>query len=70
MRGNRCCVLQRQVINAKPYSGYYKLNLWQVKTILSYFFQTLLPPKVTFTSSENIIFNESFIVAGVNLFSI
>ena len=32
-----------------------------MKTILSYFFQTLLPPKVTFTSSENVFFNESFI---------
>ena len=38
MRGNRCCVFQRQVVNAKPYSSLYKLNFWLVKTIFSYFF--------------------------------
>ena len=41
-----------------------------VETILSYFFQTLLPPKVTFTSSENIFFNKSVIPATGNLFSV
>ena len=39
-----------------------------METILSYIFQTLLLPKVTFTSSENIFFNKSFIPASGNLF--
>ena len=41
-----------------------------METILSYIFQTLLLPKVTFTSSENIFFNKSFIPASGNLFSV
>ena len=42
-------------------SSKYKLNFWLVKTIVSYFFQTLLPLKVTFTSSENVsLMNASF----------
>ena len=60
MRGNCCCVYT-QVFNAKSYSSLYKLNFWLVKTIVSYFFQVLLSPKVTFTSIENIFFNESII---------
>ena len=47
-----------------------KLIFWLVKTILSYFFQTLLPPKITFTSSENIFFNDYFIPASENSFSV
>ena len=43
-------------------------NFWIVKTILSYFFQALLPPKVPFTSSESIFFNESLIPASGNVF--
>ena len=34
------------------------------------FFQILLPPKVSFRSSDNIIFNESFIPVGGNLCSV
>ena len=34
------------------------------------FFQILLPPEVTFPSSENIFFKESFIPAGGELFSV
>ena len=62
MRGDRCCVYV-QVLNAKSYFSLYKLNFWLVKTILFYFFQALLSPKVTFTSIENIFFNESIIPA-------
>ena len=47
-----------------------KLIFWLVKTILSYFFQTLLLPKITFTSSENIFFNDYFILASENSFSV
>ena len=47
-----------------------KLIFLLVKTILSYFFQTLLPPKITFTSSENIFFNDYFILASENSFSV
>ena len=34
------------------------------------FFQILLPPEVTFTSSENIFFYESFIPASKNLLTV
>ena len=37
-------------------------NINLVKNILSYFFQALLPSKVTFASSENVFFSESFII--------
>ena len=47
-----------------------KLIFLLVQTILSYFFQTLLPPKITFTSSENIFFNDYFILASENSFSV
>ena len=41
-----------------------------MKTILSYFFHTLLPPKITFTSSENKFFSKSVIPTTGNLFSV
>ena len=53
----------------KPYSSLYKLNFGLVKTIYSNFVQTILPPKVNFTFSENVFFNECFILVGGNLFS-
>ena len=46
------------------------VNFCLVKTIISYFFQTLLPPEATFTSIKNIFFNKSFILASGNLFSV
>ena len=66
MRGNRCCVLQGQIVNAKTYSSLYKLNFGLVNTISSDFFQTLLPPKVTFTSSKTYFSTNP----GGNLFSV
>ena len=41
-----------------------------MKTIFSYFLQTLLPPKATCPSSENIFFNKSFVPASGNLLSV
>ena len=54
MRGNRYFVFQKLAVKAKPYSSQYNLNFWLVKTILFQFFEILLPPKVTFPSSEHI----------------
>ena len=55
--------------NLIPDNTKYKLNFWPVKTLLSYYFQTLLPPEVTFTSSEIVFFNKSFLPSSGNLFS-
>ena len=55
--------------NLIPDNTKYKLNFWLVKTLLSYYFQTLLPPEVIFTSSENVFFSKSFIPSSGNLFS-
>ena len=54
----------------KSYSSLHKLNFGLVKTIFSNFVQTILPPNVNFTFSENVFFNECFILAGGNLFSV
>ena len=43
------------------------INFWVVETIRSIFFRQT---KVTFPSSENIYFNECFIPASGNLFSV
>ena len=55
--------------NLIPDNTKYKLNFWLVKTLLFYYFQTLLPPEVIFTSSENVFFSKSFIPSSGNLFS-
>ena len=69
MRGNSCYVLRKQVVRKTLFQLIYTKFMASENHVLP-FFKILLPLKATFSSSEDIIFNESFIPTSGNLFSV